>query len=364
MFKVSAIVSTYNSERFIRGSLENLVAQTLFRKGELEVIVINSGSQQGEEAVVGEFVEKHPAIVYLRTERETLYAAWNRGMGMARGKYFANANTDDILRPDALELMHNALEAHPEAGLAYADCAWTHTPGEDDFRNLHRLCAVTYPPYHPALTLFYCLTGCLQFWRISALRELGGFDPTLECVGDWEILHRFARAGMRAVLVPEILALFYQNPEGLTTRDGLGLREQKNVGEKYRQEIALEHFYRVDPCDPASLAKGWTALGNLAVACPVPWFDRPVYDEVFALQCFEKAAQLNPGSDTAVHNLAIQRERNGLGELPHPLNKKLSPRNLRSEVDQFGNVRYLYRQDEIPAAVEPIVYQPMVNRIR
>ena len=34
-FKVSAIVSTYNSERFIRGCLEDLVQQTLYAKEEL-----------------------------------------------------------------------------------------------------------------------------------------------------------------------------------------------------------------------------------------------------------------------------------------------------------------------------------------
>lgn len=57
--KVSAIVSTYNSERFIRGCLEDLVNQTLYKKGELEIIVIDSGSQQNEREIVEEFQKKY-----------------------------------------------------------------------------------------------------------------------------------------------------------------------------------------------------------------------------------------------------------------------------------------------------------------
>lgn len=90
---VTAIVSTYNAERFMRGCLEDLVAQTLF--SEMEVLVIDSGSQQGESAICAEYARIHPRIRLIRTEREPLYAAWNRAIPLARGKYLTNANTDD-----------------------------------------------------------------------------------------------------------------------------------------------------------------------------------------------------------------------------------------------------------------------------
>ena len=44
-YLVSAIVSTYNSEKFIRGCLEDLENQTIADK--LEIIVVNSGSRAG-----------------------------------------------------------------------------------------------------------------------------------------------------------------------------------------------------------------------------------------------------------------------------------------------------------------------------
>ncbi|MGL5509063.1 MAG: glycosyltransferase, partial [Microcoleaceae cyanobacterium] len=44
--KVSAIVSTYNSEAFFAGCLEDLVNQTLYQTGELEIIIIDSNSKE------------------------------------------------------------------------------------------------------------------------------------------------------------------------------------------------------------------------------------------------------------------------------------------------------------------------------
>ena len=127
---VSAIVSTYNNERFMEGRLRDLVAQTLGDR--LEIIVVDSGSQGNEGAIVKRFMEKHSNIRYIRTEeRERIYQAWNRGIRAARGKYVTSANTDDRLRPDALEILASELDAHPEMALAYADFFITNTENEE-----------------------------------------------------------------------------------------------------------------------------------------------------------------------------------------------------------------------------------------
>jgi glycosyltransferase involved in cell wall biosynthesis len=86
---VTAIVSTYSAERFIKGCMDDLVAQTIFDK--MEVLVIDSGSPESESRVCAEFAARYPdQIVLIRTEREPLYVAWNRGIKMARGRYLTN----------------------------------------------------------------------------------------------------------------------------------------------------------------------------------------------------------------------------------------------------------------------------------
>ena len=76
-YLVSALVSTYGSERFIRGCLADLEAQTIADR--VEIIVVDSCSPQNERAVVEEFQPQYDNIKYIRTERrETVYHAWNR----------------------------------------------------------------------------------------------------------------------------------------------------------------------------------------------------------------------------------------------------------------------------------------------
>ena len=58
-YLVSAIVSTYKSERFMQGLLEDLEAQTIADK--LEIVIVDSDSPQNERAIVEEFQKKDPA---------------------------------------------------------------------------------------------------------------------------------------------------------------------------------------------------------------------------------------------------------------------------------------------------------------
>ena len=136
-FRATAIVSTYASEKFIRGCLQDLVTQTLFEKGQLEILIIDAASPQNEAAVVREFQEAHGTgrIRYHRTpHRETLYASWNRAIDLARGTYLTNANTDDRHHPQMLARLADTLDANPGAALAYCESHITHdvnTPWAD-----------------------------------------------------------------------------------------------------------------------------------------------------------------------------------------------------------------------------------------
>ena len=105
-YRVSAIVSAFNSEKYIFGRLQNLIDQTLYRRKQLEIIVVDSCSQQNEGPIVKDLMQRHDHVVYVRTsKRESVYGAWNRGVRLANGNYIINANTDDRLAANALEKM-------------------------------------------------------------------------------------------------------------------------------------------------------------------------------------------------------------------------------------------------------------------
>lgn len=258
----------------------------------------DSGSPEDERSVVEPFLTTG-RVHYLRTERETLYAAWGRAMACARGRYFANVNTDDWLAPHALATLAEALDAHPDCALAYADWALTDTPHSAP-RPDSDVCVHTL--WEPALHLFYCFTGCVQFWRRSSLEALGGHDPTLRYCGDLEVLGRLTEAGMRCVYVPEVLAGFFQNPNGLSLSTAGSIDEQREIHRRARASVRIEHLYAVDPTDARATAEAWTALGVFAMHVRVPWIHHPTPDVDFALDCFERALTLVPDHVDALHD--------------------------------------------------------------
>lgn len=187
---VSAIVSAYNSERFIRGCLEDLEAQTI--ADQMEIIVVDSGSRQNEWAIVKEFQQRYANIIYIRTaKREGIYAAWNRGIQAARGKYVTNANTDDRHKPDAFERMVAVLEAKPDIALVYADVYVTTTENET-FESHTREEARRQSDFNALKLVYNCLIGPQPLWRMDMHAKYGYFDESFEVAGDWEFWLRMA----------------------------------------------------------------------------------------------------------------------------------------------------------------------------
>jgi glycosyltransferase involved in cell wall biosynthesis len=202
---VTALVSTYKSERFIRGCLEDLAAQTIFAR--TEVIVIDSASPENEAAIVREFHKTHPNIRYLRTpQRESLYAAWNRGIALATGRYLTNANTDDRHAPTAFEKLASYLDDRPAIGVVYATTAITDIENQR-FEVAPRTGKFKARKFDRRRLFWDCLPGPQPMWRKELHNKFGLFDESFEVAGDYEFWLRISR-GVQFGHIPECLGVF------------------------------------------------------------------------------------------------------------------------------------------------------------
>jgi glycosyltransferase involved in cell wall biosynthesis len=231
---ISVIISTYNSEKFLRGRLDNLIGQTIFDK--LEIIIVNSGSMQGEREIVREYTRRYENIKYIETEeRETIYAAWNRGIQIATGKFITNANTDDRLKSNALEILAKILEANSKVGVVYADQYITNIPNAD-FSCLKFVGRHIRPRYNKLLYFDACYTGSQPMWRAAIHKEYNiMFDGKYEVAGDYDFFCR-ALDVFEMMLVPKFLGVYYlsdkkTNKEFSNLKQTVG--EALSVQEKY-----------------------------------------------------------------------------------------------------------------------------------
>lgn len=229
---LSAIVSTYNAELYIKGLLEDLLSQTIAEQ--LEIIIIDSGSEQNERAIIEAYQEKYKNIHYIRTERETVYQAWNRGVKAARGKYLTNANTDDRHRPDAFEIQCGELEKHPEIALVYSDCLITNKPNETFFKNSARGIYQFHDHDLEVLLDGKCYVGPMPVWRASLHDSYGFFNDYFVTSGDYEFWTRIAASGEEFKHLEEILGIYMDRPDSIEKSNAWAKKkENKYIQKRY-----------------------------------------------------------------------------------------------------------------------------------
>lgn len=256
MIRVTAIVSTYKGEKFIRGCLEDLVGQTLFARGQLEVLVIDSASPEAEGAVAAEFVTRYPEqFSYLRTaERESLYAAWNRGARLAHGEYLTNANVDDCHDPVCLEVQAEALDVNPHVALVFPD-SYVTTGANVSFAEARKDRILAWPEFDRDLLFEYCYFGPHPMWRKSLHDEIGYFDEMLISAGDYEFWLRIA-IKYPCLHIPRPLSLYLENPNSISL---------SNIDLNWKDgEIARDRHWRAEWGVPPKMRRVVGHLERLA----------------------------------------------------------------------------------------------------
>lgn len=104
--KISVIVPVYNGESYLASCLDSILSQSYKN---VEVIVINDGSTDFSLKIAETYSEKDNRVTVYSHENSGLSEARNRGIEVATGDYIAFVDSDDILLPEALELLLNEL---------------------------------------------------------------------------------------------------------------------------------------------------------------------------------------------------------------------------------------------------------------
>ncbi len=376
-YPVSAIVSTYNSERFLRGCLDDLLAQTI-RNG-VEIVIIDSASQQKERAIVEEYCQRFDNITYIRTiNRESVYQAWNRGIAAASGKYLTNANTDDRHRPDAFERMVQTLEAMPDVALVYADVLITEVENET-FSKCTPAGQYRWFDWdrHPLLHQG-CFMGPQPMWRSSLHEEYGLFDGSFVTSGDYEFWLRISQTN-HFFHIPEFLGLYLASPTSIehANRDRQVVENQR-ILRMYQSADAIGTLIRRNYRDESShLLQVHNRKGEELFEAGEVHLARMIFEQILernpalveplnnlgvvlfqmgelerASCCFEGVLQQTPHHLEAMENLAqcywMQDKHHEASQLLEPL-LRLAPENMeaRETLDLCLAKKTRVRDDEI-----------------
>jgi len=182
--KVSVVIPCYNQARFLGEAIQSVLCQGYT---DLEIIVVDDGSEDGTEEVASAYAKEDPRVRLIRQENRGLAASRNRGLAGAAGEYVVFLDSDDRLVSEALEVGVRELEAHPGCAFVSGICRkitadGSIVPGWEQFRvrddpylELLRSC----PVYVPAV-----------MYRRSVFDAVGDFDTSYKAAEDYDLYYR------------------------------------------------------------------------------------------------------------------------------------------------------------------------------
>lgn len=97
---VSIITAVYNAAPYLADTLNSVAAQTI---GDWEHLIVDDASTDGSAAIAGRYSARDPRFVLIEQRQNAgALTARNRGLELARGRFVAFLDADDLWLPEKL----------------------------------------------------------------------------------------------------------------------------------------------------------------------------------------------------------------------------------------------------------------------
>ena len=254
MPEISVIMGVYNqlNKEVLSAAVRSILNQT-FR--DIEFIIYDDGSCKEAAAILQELKGLDERIILIgHEENRGLAFSLNACIDIARGKYIARMDADDISYPDRLEKQKRFLEEHPEYAWVGCNIDLFDEEGIWGRRNMPEAPAredyLKFSPYaHPTVMYRASIFDTNEGYLVS--------KETLRCE-DYEIFMRFREAGLKGANLQEYLFCYREDQNSYHKRS---IRHRWNETKcRYRNFRALGVLFPT----------GWIFVMRPMVACLVP----------------------------------------------------------------------------------------------
>ncbi len=185
---VSINLCCYNSEKYLKETLESIFAQTY---KDWELVIVNDGSADSTESIIKEYISQGYPITYHFQKNHGLGYSRNEALKRSRGKYIAFIDHDDIWMPEKLEKQIPLFERNHRVGIVYSESIWFNESGKAK-KSLGKKNLLKGQCFGKLLTN-YRLTMSSVIIRKKALDDLTEwFDPRFYMIEEADLFRRIA----------------------------------------------------------------------------------------------------------------------------------------------------------------------------
>ena len=110
MPKISVIMPAYNSQEYIKESVNSIINQTF---GDFELIIIDDGSSDDTLEILNSMKDSRIKVI-VNENNMGVAATLNRGLKLAQGEYIARMDSDDIALPERFQKQYDYMDAHKD----------------------------------------------------------------------------------------------------------------------------------------------------------------------------------------------------------------------------------------------------------
>ena len=265
---VSVLLPVYNAEPYLREAVESVLSQSF---ADFELVVINDGSTDNSLPILRGYGEKDPRVRVVTRENRGITATLNELIGLARGKYAARMDADDISEPGRLgrqvEFLENFM-SHVAVGTWFTLISDVGPIGT----------VVKHPRAHEEIEK-QLLSGCTAIChptsmvRLDAYRAVSGYRPEFEAAEDLDLWLRLSEVG-RLANIQDVLLQYRLHRNSVSERLG---QKQFDAAKRacesawkrrgIKGNFAGDKWYRPNPSSRTSrhqfaLRYGWAAWSN------------------------------------------------------------------------------------------------------
>ena len=113
------IIPVYNGQRYIAETIDSVISQTMEH---WEIIAVNDGSTDGSSSILEKYAGKMPCRIRpVTVENGGVSRARNKGAALARGKYLAFLDQDDLWAPGKLRSQVDFLDRNEGVGIVFSN---------------------------------------------------------------------------------------------------------------------------------------------------------------------------------------------------------------------------------------------------
>ena len=188
---VTVLMTVYNGGQYLRSSIESVLNQSF---QDFELLIINDCSLDNSLEIIHSYPDPR-VVIYSNEKNFGQTRSLNLGLKLARGKYVARMDADDLVFPRWLTELSSFLEQNPETAVVSAK-AVVLSSGAKIVRILNTpmcweeiiLKSLTFSPINHV--------GSLMRKQV-VLGEMGGYDESYHVPADFHLWSRLIRQGHR-----------------------------------------------------------------------------------------------------------------------------------------------------------------------